>query len=481
MIPILQDIYMAVMKPFIKPSNKLNQRTKNILMISCFLLIVLVFCFARIMRRNDYHNYFSLAGCVFLFFIAVLSLEEELKPIQWSKPITYSWISLCLIMIASDFKVTKVFSMIGYIFLFVFSTVFFVWNNSSKKDILWGNFVAAVRISFLVITFLSFLFRPRIENFRYPGTFINPNMFGLYLIFVFVIYLIYLDDRIQKKSSILRCIGLFVEMGFGAFLLFMTQARTSFMAVAVAGAVWFFIRTHQYRKEKKIIFFAKYILVLGCTVILCFPVAYQLLQTLPNLINHPITYEKDQYYALGEMYEYGVVAKAAELTQETLSTNVVSTQEPTEQETIETDNTNPFSRFISSLQGASLDQISSNRLSIYKRYMAKLNLSGHEKLSIKMDGVTIPHAHNNLLQFGFSYGYLAMIPYGLLNLFAFVRSIQYFRKKDGKSVYAFLPMGIVIAFSVATLAEAIFLPFQCFPGFVYWFIIGALLPKELGR
>lgn len=77
---------------------------------------------------------------------------------------------------------------LGLILAFVFTAVFFVWQNHTRKDLLWQCFKNAIKWSFAVMSVISFLFRPLYEGGRYAGIFTNPNTFGLYLYIIIAVF-----------------------------------------------------------------------------------------------------------------------------------------------------------------------------------------------------------------------------------------------------------------------------------------------------
>lgn len=98
---------------------------------------------------------------------------------------------------------------------------------------------------------------------------------------------------------------------------------------------------------------------------------------------------------------------------------------------------------------------SNGRLSIWKSYLAELNLSGHDTMGVTLvDGTTAVHAHNTLLQLCYDCG----IPTGAAGGIFFVLTligccIYYRRRKSGESL---IPLFLAIGFGVTGLVEWIF-------------------------
>ena len=126
-----------------------------------------------------------------------------------------------------------------------------------------------------------------------------------------------------------------------------------------------------------------------------------------------------------------------------------------------------------------LNALTSGRINIYKGYYKQLNYKGHINVALMINGNTLAHAHNNWLQFGYTYGYFGMIFYGIMTVIVFFYSLRYYRKRSRKNAsYAFLIPCVCVGFLAATVTECLFLPFEVFPAFMFWFVCGELFEKE---
>lgn len=126
-----------------------------------------------------------------------------------------------------------------------------------------------------------------------------------------------------------------------------------------------------------------------------------------------------------------------------------------------------------------LNRLSSGRLTIYSAYKDKLNVWGHKNISKKINGHVVAHAHNNWLQFGYTYGVPAMILYTILTILALIYGIRFFFYGHHKfASYCFLPCAIIVGFLAATMTECLFQPFEVYPAFAFWFAFGDIFLKE---
>ena len=129
-----------------------------------------------------------------------------------------------------------------------------------------------------------------------------------------------------------------------------------------------------------------------------------------------------------------------------------------------------------------LNAITNGRIDIYLAYLDKMNYKGHRNTSMMVDGEKKNHSHNNWIQFGYTYGLFSMFFYGVITLLGVVFSLKFYLTQRRKNAtYAFLIPAICVGFVVATLTECLFLPFEVFPAFAYWFAFGDLFVKKVPK
>ena len=75
-----------------------------------------------------------------------------------------------------------------------------------------------------------------------------------------------------------------------------------------------------------------------------------------------------------------------------------------------------------------------------------------------------------------------MLFYGIITVLALGFSLKFYLKDRRKNAtYAFLIPAVMVGFVVATLAECLFLPFEVFPAFAFWFAFGDLFVKKVPK
>ena len=105
----------------------------------------------------------------------------------------------------------------------------------------------------------------------------------------------------------------------------------------------------------------------------------------------------------------------------------------------------------------SLDVISNGRITIFKAYIAELNMTGHETMGALLpNGEIALHAHNTYIQVAYDHG----IPVGILFTAVLVMAlicsvIRFLRSRDGEKL-CLISCAVIIGFMVAGISEWVF-------------------------
>lgn len=271
----------------------------------------------------------------------------------------------------------------------------------------------------------------------------------------------------------------YVSLALCFFYLEKSQARTSLIAVAAIVLLWIVLRFYLAKKTKN---YRTFLGNLGCmavfTVVL-YPLFLICLLHLPNIVGHPIVFEGKPLYYTSEFQ--GNKEKADE------PDDVVVPQYKDVEETQNKKDTiaprNMWERIWYNIKySKGLNAITNGRIDIYLAYWDKMNFKGHASTSMVVDGEKKNHSHNNWIQFGYTYGLLSMFFYGVITLLGVAFSLKFYLTQRRKNAtYAFLIPAICIGFVIATLTECLFLPFEVFPAFAYWFAFGDLFVKKVPK
>ncbi len=424
--------------------------------------------------KDDYLIYTSVFIALMLTLICTLLLYPcrtgNLKKPKFSLPLCVCWITMCLLMLYSDIIVFKKYWFLSLILLVLFTGVFYclAQYSASNRDKLWTVFTIAIEVAFIFTVVFCLLFRPYTPGVRYNALSANPNVYAMFIVSVWACLLTKADNHISSQVSYKKTIFTCIELGFAGHFLYMTGARTSFLAILFITLVWFCFRFVLSRKTGKNIM--KYVLVGLPIIIVSFFVSYILLATLPNIINKPVVFERDREFL--SLDNDNVCLANSDMT------HTLVEAEKDAQKALENAANEPslFKRFTSMFKdGSSLDTILNGRLSIYKSYLEKADAIGHEKYGKKVDGVYTVNAHNNIIQMAYSYGYPAMFAYILLNILSIIYSIKYYITFHDKKRNAVFPALITAGFLITSLTECILIPMQSLLAFSYYLTIGELM------
>lgn len=281
-----------------------------------------------------------------------------------------------------------------------------------------------------------------------------------------------LDWNVETGKKFRKSLPTYLQLALVLFYLLVSQARTAMLAIGAVFLLWIGVRIYMGKKQGRYAGFLKGLVALVLVTAVCYPVYFAGIKHLPKLVNHPIIFDEDVLYlSNGEKIEDigdKVLAEFDEI-------------ESVQVKDHKTENNGIWGRIVRSLDSnATLNKISSGRITIYKAYLQKLNIKGHKRVTMKINNKQVSHAHNNWLQFAYTYGVPSMLFYSVITVLSLIRSILfYMTNRRRNATYAFLIPAICVGFLVATLTECLFLPFEVFPAFAYWFAFGDMFEKTL--
>ncbi|MCR5692038.1 MAG: hypothetical protein K6G62_07455 [Eubacterium sp.] len=477
--------------------GKFSKKTKYRVITACFFADIVLFCIVRYVLHKESYFYNTTCGIILMLVIAIFSLDKKLERIRWRRSMWIAWFGMCISFSVSDVIVPKKVCGLGLVLALVFTAVFFVWQNHSRRDLLWKCFKDAVRYSFWIMAAVSFLFRPLYEGGRYAGIFTNPNTFALYLCTIFSVFISDMDWCLETEKNSKKYIITYLSLALVFFYLNLSQARTSLIAIGCAFTFWVLVRLVIAKKSHNFMPIIKriFLLVLSCAVL--YPVYYKALEWIPAWINHPIIFQGESLYLsngsmIKDLSEVVIaepdVMEPGGMSIDDSAINQAKIKQSMEESVKEIPNSDQqqvvpagiWDRFFYVLENTrGLNSLTTGRIDIYKGYMSKLNYAGHKNVSLVVNGKKKAHAHNNWLQFGYTYGGIGMLFYGIITVLGLGFSLKFYiknRRRDAS--YAFMIPAIMISFVVATIAECLFLPFEVFPAFAFWFAFCDLFVKK---
>lgn len=476
MIRGLQDLFIVLLKPWIPIVGRLQDKTKYQLITACFMTDLVLFCIVRYGLHKESYFYNTVCGIFLMFAIAILSLDRSLVHIHWRRSMWMAWFGMCIVFTISDILVPKKMCGLGLILSFVFTGVFFVWQNHTRKDLLWKCMKDAVKLAFWLMTGISFLFRPHYAGVRYAGIFTNPNTFALYLFVIIAVFLSDLDWIVETGRSWKKNISTYMGLAVCAFYLEKTQARTSIIAIASIVIMWIILRIYLSKKNHAWQSFLSNLAIVLAVCIVMFPVCTYALKIIPDFVGHPIQFAGESHF--GNEIKDPQKDPGEVVVPEYEHVENTETKSP---ETIVPKNA--WERIWYNIKySKGLNAITNGRIDIYLAYLDKMNYKGHRTTSLVVNGEKKNHSHNNWIQFGYTYGIFSMFFYAVITVLGVGFSLKFYLTQRRKNAtYAFLIPAICVGFVVATLTECLFLPFEVFPAFVYWFAFGDLFVKKVPK
>ncbi len=244
---------------------------------------------------------FLLVNIVMQMIVRYAVRKEKLPRISW----WYCGILAIFFIMIIVFRNTRWWTVVLAAAYTLFYIRFAFWDKKAHllQNICNGlllNFVCSMLFSFVRRPFLSFIYP------RFPFVFHTVTVTAVYMTFIMCAALMKLVDRYSKclcnkggeKTGIVQGLKLLWKelLLFGlssAYMLF-TASRTGFLAVAVMALVvlTFFILGAGMKGIKKA---AVLILIMICSVVWCFPVAFTAQRIFPAMVNNIFRYEVEDF------------------------------------------------------------------------------------------------------------------------------------------------------------------------------------------
>lgn len=443
----LQQLWMILSQRTANAVEEVSEKRKSKIRMLCFLGINLTVLIVS--KFMNYHNSMVyrteiLIVCCFISIAAIMCLKRNMKILPYKNPLVISWYVLLILMCISDFIVKKNFMYTGYWLLFMWGFFFWAWNNMEYPQQILKEWLCAFEIVFwcsILFCLLCTVQGPEL----YKGMTNNSNTLGQFMSISITVFLGMLLE--EKKKSYLRVIILAAALDFSVYFTILSQCRSGILADA-AVILLFFMWIWKAGKKKKAQ--KKWLFGIILAVVMWIPVSIGSEYVMTH--NSSFSgYFENRTDAAEEMEE-----------QIANQTNPVYAAEN------DGITGKIKDRFINS---NTLDQFSSGRISIYKKYISNMNLFGHygneEVYGIGMG------AHNSILMIGYRYGIFTMIPYLILLFYAVWYSWRYRIRTIGKTgKYGFTVNALMITSIICGMLDHVEQPMRYMPWFVLYFLIG---------
>lgn len=404
-------------------------------------------------NKWNYYKYFLLINGVIVFLIGLLLARQQKRKVNWNNPMILSWAAYSALILVSDILVPKSQMYTGVLMFTAMGVLFFAIARLQTPVTLMKDFSFAVLAVYTAGTIFALLCRPItiMAEGRYLGFTVAPASFALFLIVVIAIFMAEIETCISGRSGLIRMAFYIMGLVSSLHFLWITESRDGVLSLGVCILVYLF-RVWMMRKKKN--YFRRLVVSIAAFLVICIPVIWiqdWSIHNLPNLLGTTVYFENDRRLdsaSIDDTYE-GLpgfsedIVYAAEIEN---ATHILK-------------------------KGLSLDILSSGRLTIYKEYVANLNLWGHE--GDPLVGNRKMRAHNAILQTAYRYGAIAVIPYMIMILYIIVYSIKYAKINWRRiSEYPMLPVGLSMSILVLMMFDNVERNFRYLPWIAFYLLIG---------
>jgi hypothetical protein len=427
-----QFLFMAVLNPIFRIVGAMQEKNRNRILVLCWMLLVPIY-FVRISKNALpwfvflSEKQWDIVGCVILFAIIVFSQRRKLRLLEASKWYSIFFYLPPIIIFLSSFDHPlgiglRTFSLM---LMFVFPCLYFVWASRGDFETLFRHLSWALVVSgfvFFVVNALFFFSDGSIVNGRFYGITPNPNSVGVYVA-ANLLGAFYLFFTTKGKLLVFPVLSIYT----GMLLLALALSRTALLAVSamfIAGVVFECVRQKEnVRLQRRVLIKCLALVVVG----IGFMVA----------ISSYMIYSGSGLASLmsggGNMFA------------------------------------NLWNRLTASLHaGATIEQFSAYRTSIWKLFLEGLSVRGKD-FNIEpviWNGQPFS-AHNTVLEFSYRCGIFAGLFYLLFIVFSLV---LIFRSHGKENSHIFLfPMMSGLSFLFYSMLDTVIMPF-CYSVILCFFV-----------
>jgi hypothetical protein len=440
LIICLQKIWMKASMTVNLSVSRISKKQRKVIRIACFLWIILdqqyIIKFGRYSDPEVY-RFFIARICIVLLILALTNIGNNMKILDWNRPIVKSWFALSICMCISDFVIPKRLMYTGYWQLLFFGFFFWTWANMEHPLDILRDLAVAFEITFILSCFYCFIFE-KLSTSYYVGTMRNSNTFGEYMAIAIAIFSGLIFEEFYKKRNWNRLVLLIFELLIAVYFLWLSQCRTAMLTTLIC-CVLLFLGVVKNKRHKNLLL--KFLIASVIFALCLLPVW--------RGVNFIISHNSGQ----------AVAEEDTKLDWDKASETVMAASLQD-------------SKLIDKFKNAaSIDAVTSGRINIYRTYLMKSNLLGHpgkEKIFGREFG-----AHNSILMISYRYGVIAAIPYVTLLALLIVYSIYYsaYRIKEKES-YALLLTNLILTVSLIGLLDDQEHPMAYLTWFLFYFLLG---------
>jgi hypothetical protein len=409
------------------------------------------------------------------------------------------WVLFALLMYAYRYEKVWVFTA-----TLPFVSLFFVRLTPQVKSRLLNNLTNGIILSFWLVTLFCLIHRPHHYwmLYRYSGIFHTVACTGMYLAVVFAAAVGRLYGRLRdRKNMFLRCYYDFFLIGCVVGFIILTMSRTAFVTIALCAILVAVLTAFIYQKGIGRI--VQEFAVLAASIVVCFPLVYTAVRTIPAVINDPVRYEiefQDDSFMIcagDPIYsdKYMTMERFATILFGRFGSDKSDSDEEAaayiESETLLAYTGSDFSNmgkiYISDANDEATDDeeadenettdISNGRFDVFKAYIKATSFKGHPEMAVVTeDGVEYTHAHNSYLQVFYDFGIIAGVMFLIMCAFSVWKSADIAIRLGRKYSVFFVPFALIIAFGLVSVTEWAFHP--CIPAGFCFLLMQVILIKD---
>lgn len=455
---ITVDLYMPIKGIEILFGNVnsviLDKREKGISKSNKIYLSILTLIFFLMMFRmftipsysEPFYGQLVITICILVFAASfIIGRKNDLISIQWNNPLAYSWFALAVLEIISEVLSGREYYFVGWARLFVFGLLFYVWGKKENRLLVLRAFSFAVRISFIVcLLWCIFVPNTNYSLLRYAGPFFNSNLFALYLILVFSVYISNIDECFENKKITPKIFINGAMLGACITLIWLTQCRSALLALIVIGVICLakWLITSAFLKNRGSVI--RQLIIVGVVVSAMHGITLFLMNSIAF---------KDAGYEVGMEIPkiHGALTMYAEASSE--------------------------SRIMLKFKTAkTLNEFTGGRLEIWADYLRNVGLIGKNKYkTFESSGLEMA-VHNGIIAAMYNTGVFAVIPYVLLLFYSLKYACIYLKRNAFNKQYGMFPLAVWISFFFSAMFDiGDENPFYKSIWLAYYLIVGFLI------
>lgn len=471
---IQQYLIRYILHPLARIVNRLSQKLRDILFVLGGMGIVVQY-FMQNMGLAQYRFLIVFAiDCVFLGIMILSSLSTDMRPVKFRWPLAACWFGVGLLMLLSGIINNVDYLPEAMLILVAYPVIFICWNNCDRTRI-FELLLTICKLALILFVAASF-FLARISPYQYAGIFSNVNG-AAYFLAVAAGCMLLKVMYAQRLSA--GCVTDMLLFGLSLAMMYYTNSRTGPLGIACAlvAALILYMLTHPRKENLKCLMRLGISGVFTVICVLSLVYVFQLRQEwdIPYLDSQTGTFyslspsEKPSASKPDDAADASNSAKPGATNSQNAHFGLSGFQNVSKDKT--------------STGDKDMDQYSTGRISIWKKYASELNWLGHEsvpKISSPESNIVISTTHMTILEIAYESGIPAGILYLAFNILSGVTAIWFaWKNKDEK--YALMPLVITLVFGVLSMLGSCNVSLWFLTTLYYYltsFPIIAYLPEE---